>query len=268
MDTGIITNEGMFEPLPLFQIGPRLEGTVREAIKKDPVANFEFQLMKSQMKRFSPEVMYAIVKLGYKIVAPFAKSRDNVLFSNGGTLFVASKNYVCGKFFEPDKLKDEDGIQVPTDEVIKYDPELTNIDNIDEGIIDEYGYVDSTYLSNATKNNVGKGNLDLLASFLLMNDMLFSERIYKDVLTDRKKKTDLAYITSKPNCVCIKRDGDKFSLSYVSENTGKVEKFIDRLKEEDKIAKYEMLEVPPTDLAVQEENDLQVVEDTPRSLVA
>ncbi len=48
-----------------------------------------------------------------------------------------------------------------------------------------------------------------------MNDMLFSERLYKDVLSNRKKMTDLEYITSKPNCICIKRDGDKFNLSYL-----------------------------------------------------
>jgi hypothetical protein len=98
--------------------------------------------------------------------------------------------------------------------------------------------------------------------------MLFSERLYKDVLSNRKKMTDLEYITSKPNCICIKRDGDKFNLSYVSDNLGKVGNFIQKLKDEHLIAKYDMLPTPSTDLTVPEDTSLKVVEDEPRGLMA
>ncbi len=268
MDTGIITPNGVFENMAMFQIGPYLTGVVREAIKTDMFLNAKYVFMKDKVTRFNPEVMFALTDLGFKIVAPFAKSRDNVLFSNGGALFVASKNYVLGRYFNPELLKDTEGIQVPTDEIIKYDPNLSNVDNITEGIIDDYGYVDSTYLSNVTNRQPGESRNELLASFLLMNDMLFNERLYKDVLVNRKKKTDLEFITSKPNCVCIKKDPNGFAISYVSDNTGKVGDFIKKLEEKNLIARYEMLPVPPQDLAVQEENDLKVVEETSRSLTA
>ena len=268
MDTGIITPTGVEEKMPLFQIGPYLVGVVREAISKDMLANAKYQFMRSKITRFSPEVIFALTDLGYKIVAPFARSRDNVLFSNGGSLFIASKNYVFGRYFDPEKLKDVDGIQVPTDEVIEYDKNITNIDNIKNGIVDNNGYVDSTYLDKVTEKDPANSSNDLLASFLLMNDMLFSERLYKDVLSSRKKMTDLEYITSKPNCICIKRDGDKFNLSYVSDNLGKVGNFIQKLKDEHLIAKYDMLPTPSTDLTVPEDTSLKIVEDEPRGLMA
>lgn len=268
MDTGIITPTGVEEKMPLFQIGPYLTGAVREAIAKDMMANAKFQFMKQKMTRFSPEVMFALTDLGYKIVAPFARSRDNVLFSNGGSLFVASKNYVFGRYFDPDKLKDIDGIQVPTDETIGFDKNIANIDNIKNGIVDNNGYVDSTYLDNVTAKEPGVDSNDLLASFLLMNDMLFSERLYKDVLANRKKQTDLQYMTSKPNCICVKRDGEKFSLSYVSDNLGKVGNFIQKLKDNKLIAKYDVLPVPSTELVIQEDTSLKTVDDTPKGLMA
>ena len=268
MDTGIITPTGVEEKMPLFQIGPYLTGAVREAIAKDMLANAKYQYMRQHMTRFSPDVMFALTDLGYKIVAPFARSRDNVLFSNGGTLFVASKNYVLGRYFNPDLLKDKDGIQVPTDETIAFDKNIANLDKIQNGIVDNNGYVDSTYLDNVTEKDPNNNSNDLLASFLLMNDMLFSERLYKDVLANRKRQSDLEFITSKPNCICVKREGDKFSLSYVSENLGKVGNFIQKLKDEQLIAQYDMLAVPATDLAVQEETSLKEVDDTPTSLLA
>ena len=255
MDTSIIGPTGVEERFPLFQIGPMLKGKVTEAIKNDPILNAKFQFMKAGMTRFSPEVMFALTDLGYKIVAPFARCRDKVIFSNGGVLFIASKNYVEGRYFDISKLKDSDGIQIPTDEVIGFDKNITNLDNIKNGIADDNGYVDSTFLDKYTENDVGTDSIDLLASLLLMNDMLFSERLYKDVLSSRKKKTDLEYITSKPNCICVERVGDKFSLSYVSENLGKVGNFIQKLKDQQLIAKYDVLPVPSTELVVQEEND-------------
>ena len=263
MDTGIITPTGIVEYMPLFQIGPYLTGVVREAVKKDPIMNSKYVFMKEKIRRFDTDVMFALTDLGYKIIAPFAKSRDNVLFSNGGTLFIASKNYVMGRYFNPELLKDSDGIQVPTDETIGYDIDLKDFADYKEGIIDNRGYVDSTYLDNVTNKTPGKSSNDLLASFLLMNDMLFSERIYKDVIANRKKQTDLEYLTSQPNCICIKRDGEKFNLSYVSENSGKVDFFIKELEKYGLIAKYDMLPTPPTDLTVQEENDLMVEPEIP-----
>jgi len=263
MDTGIITPTGVIEYMPLFQIGPYLTGVVREELKKDPIMNAKYVFMKEKIKRFDPNVIFALTDLGYKIIAPFAKSRDNVLFSNGGTLFVASKNYVLGRYFKPELLNDKDGIQVPTDETIKYDIDLMNLSEMNEGIIDNRGYVDSSYLDNVTEKTPGKTSNELLASFLLMNDMLFSEHVYKDVISNRKKQTDLEYLTSKPNCICIKRDGEKFNLSYVSENSGKVDFFIKKLEEYKLIAKYDMLPTPPTDLSVQEDNALMVEPEIP-----
>ena len=101
-----------------------------------------------------------------------------------------------------------------------------------------------------------------------MNDMLFSERLYKDVLANRKKQTDLQYMTSKPNCICVKRDGEKFSLSYVSDNLGKVGNFIQKLKDNKLIAKYDVLPVPSTELVIQEDTSLKTVDDTPKGLMA
>ena len=267
MDTGIITPTGVEERMPLFQIGPYLVGVVRKEIAKDPILNAKYQFMKKVITRFSPDVMFALIELGYKIVAPFARSRDNVLFSNGGALFVASKNYVMGRYYDPARLKDEDGTPVPTDEVIGFDKDLTNLDKMQNGIIDNNGYVDSTYLDKVTQNDPGQTSNGLLASFLLMNDMLFYESLYKDVLSNRKKQTDLEYITSKPNCICINKEGDKFSLSYVSENLGKVGNFVQKLKDNQLIAKFDMLPTPPTDLTVQEEDSLTVVDDTPKALI-
>ena len=268
MDTGIITPTGVEEKMPLFQIGPYLVGVVRNAIKDDMILNAKYQYMRQCITRFSPEVILALTDLNYKIVAPFAKSVNNVLFSNGGALFMASKNYVCGRYFKPEQLPDSDGYPIPTDEMIKYDKELANIDNIQCGIIDNNGYVDSTFLDPVTKVDPGRTSNVLLASLLLMNDMLFYEPLYKDALKNRKKMNDLEYMTSKPNCICIQRDGDKFNLSYVSDNLGKVGNFIQKLKDQQLIAKYDMLPAPSTDLTVQEEGNLQVVEEKPTGLMA
>jgi len=266
MDTGIITPTGVVENMPLFQIGPYLTGVVREAIKKDMFLNAKYVYMKENMRRFNPDVMFALTDLNYKIIAPFAKSRDSVLFSNGGSLFVASKNYILGRYFNPELLKDKDGIQIPTDETIGYSSDF-DVEKMNEGIIDDLGYVDSGYLTNVTNTTPGQSNNELLASFLLMNDMLFSERIYKDALSNRKNKTDLEFITSKPNCICIKKTGDGFSITYVSENTGKVGALINKMEEDGLISQYEMLPVPPADLVVQEENDLTVVEEIPKGIM-
>ena len=263
MDTGIITPTGGVQKLAMFQIGPYLEGIVTEAIKKDRQLEKDYEYMESIMSRFNPAVMFALVKLNYKIIAPFAKSINNVLFSNGGTLFAASRDYVQGRYFAPELLDDKVGIQIPTDETIGYDPNFTNISNIKSGIIDDLGYIDSTFLDNYTKNDPNHSSDELLASLMLMNDMLFKEYVYKDVLSHRKRKTDLEFITSKPNCVLIKREPEGFSISYVSDNNGKVGDFLKKLDNEGLIAKYDMLPVPPADLTVQEENDLLVQPEIP-----
>ncbi len=73
-----------------------------------------------------------------------------------------------------------------------------------------------------------------------MFENMRSEASYLEYLRQKAfYSSKLEYITSRPNTISAKKLADgNISLQFVSENNGKVENFINRLREQDMLAEY------------------------------
>ena len=73
-----------------------------------------------------------------------------------------------------------------------------------------------------------------------MFENMRSEASYLEYLRQKAfYSSKLEYITSRPNTISAKKlDDGNISLQFVSENNGKVENFINRLREQDMLAEY------------------------------
>lgn len=227
MKTGVLDSRLEFHELPFYEIQGLMQNIVETATKKSKKYQKIYSDYKKKITRFSPELEFCLHELGWMIYDPFLQGNDEVLFSNGSRCYLASKDYVLQKGFDRHRVNSDLGYPILTDEFVKYDPHL-NISNIDEGIIDSKGYVDAGFTD----------SLDTLAEIEVMEETIRDKNMYLDYLRSKDTyNTKLEYITSKKNVISARKLEDgSITLQYVSENDGLVEDFINRAKQENKIA--------------------------------
>lgn len=228
MKTGMYDNRLGFHELPFYEIEGLCEAIVDKATSLSSEYALKYEQYKKNITRFSPAFEFCMHELGWMLYDPFCEGNDEVLFSNGNRCFVASVNYVSKEGFDRKKIKHDDvGYPVLYDEVIKFDPETLS-ENIDKGIVDEQGFVSSTFTD----------DLQTLAEIMVMFVNMKDEDSYRSYMNSKDYyNTKLDYLTSRKNViVATKLEDGSISLRYVSENDGKVQEFIDRLKNEGRLA--------------------------------
>lgn len=243
--TGVFDTDGNFRELYFYKMQGLFEIMTKVAIEVSPELKEKYEKeYKSKITRFSSELEFCLHELGWMIFDPFCQGRDEVLFSNGYRSYVASTDYVKAPNFDRKSIdSDETGFPILTDEYVSYDPELKDYDKMDGGIIDEQGYVSSFFMP----------SMEDLATLELMHKMIRDEKTYIDYLIHKDEfSSALEYLTSKKNVIGIKKINDgSCTLEFVSENDGKVQDFIEKLKSEGRIAEFSPL--------VSSENPLKVV---------
>lgn len=237
MKAGVLDSKLEYHELPFYEIEGLMKKIVETATQKSAKYQKIYSSYKEKITRFSPELEFCLHELGWMLYDPFLQGNDEVLFSNGTRCYLASREYVLKKGFDRHSIDVDLGYPILTDENIKYDSEIS-LDNIDEGIIDSKGYVDSHFTD----------SLDTLAEIEVMENTIGNKEAYEDYLQNKDiYPTKLEYITSKKNVIAAKKLEDgSLTLQFVSENDDKVQDFIDRAKSEHKIAEL----IPMT----QEEN--------------
>ncbi len=242
--TGVFDTEGNFHELYFYKLQGLFETMTKAACEADNQLKEKFEKeYKNKITRFSCELEFCLHELGWMIFDPFCRGKDEVLFSNGKRSYVASVDYVKAPGFNRKNVDNEEtGFSILTDEYVSYDPELKNYEAMDGGIIDELGYVSSFFMP----------SMEDLATLELMHKMIKDEKSYIDYLMHKDEFAGaLEYLTSKKNVIAIKKlDDGSCTLEFVSENDGKVQKFIDKIEKENKIAEFVPLVV--------EENHLKV----------
>lgn len=228
--TGVIDSKGDFHNLYFYKIQELCEVMVNTAILDSDDLKIKYETeYKGKITRFSSEVEFCLHELGWMIYDPFCQERDEVLFSNGNRCYVASTKYVKKVGFDRKKVNnDKIGFPLLTDEAIDYQEDLANIDKINEGIVDERGFISAKFLP----------NMNDLASIVLMFDLIKNEEKYNDYINHKDEYANaLEYLTSKKNVISIKKlENGTFALEFVSENDGKVQSFIDNLEKMNKVA--------------------------------
>lgn len=230
MKTGVLDNRLGFHELPFYEIEGLCNEIVKTAVSKSEKYKELYEEYKKNITRFSPAFEFCIHELGWMLYDPFCLGNDEVLFSNGKHCYVASTSYIEKPDFDRHSVDNpEVGYPTLTDAAIGYDPEIKT-DSINEGIVDELGYVDSGFAN----------SLDTLAEIEVMFSMMKDKNAYEEYIQNKDLyTTKLDYITSKKNVISAKKLEDgSVSIGFVSENDGKVQDFIERLREEDKLADY------------------------------
>lgn len=243
--TGVFDTDGNFRELYFYKLQGLFEVMTKAAIEASSELKEKYENeYKNKITRFSSELEFCLHELGWMIRDPFCQGKDEVLFSNGHRSYIASIDYVSSPDFDRKKINNEDmGFPVLTDEYIGYDPDLKDYEAMNGGIIDEQGYVSSFFLP----------SMEDLATLELMHKMVKDEKTYIDYLMHKDEfPSALEYLTSKKNVIAIKKLNDgSCTLEFVSENDGKVQKFIDKIESEGRIAEF----VP---LVVEENTGLKV----------
>lgn len=245
LKTGVYDSKGEFRELYFYKMQGLFEEMTKAAIKASPELKEKYENeYKKKITRFSSELEFCLHELGWMIYDPFCQGSDDVLFSNGKRTYVASEDYIKRPDFDRKKINnDKTGFPKLTDEYVGYDADLKDYEAMNAGIIDEQGYVSSFFMP----------SMEDLATLELMHKMVKDERTYIDYLMHKDEYSSaLEYLTSKKNVIAIKKLNDgTCTLEYVSENDGKVKKFIDSIDAEGKVAEF----VP---LVVEEETHLKV----------
>lgn len=253
---GVYDTNKKFHKLDFYKMQGLFEEMTKAACNASPEMKDKFEKeYKSKITRFSCELEFCLHELGWMIYNPFCEKVDenqtidpsnlkgNVLFSNGKRTYISSVGYVMKSDFDRKSIDvEETGFPKLTDEYVGYDSDLKNYEAMDGGIIDEQGYVSSFFLP----------SMEDLATLELLHKMVGDKETYEDYMMHKDEyANNLDYLTSKKNVIAIKKLNDgSCTLEYVSENDGKVQKFIDELKEENRIAEFVPLVV--------EENHLKV----------
>lgn len=177
--------------------------------------------------RFSPSVEFCIHELHMMIKDPLCLGNGEVLASNGKRAYLISEATFNSEGFDVTAVTKEDiGRPVLNDETVGYDPNITNLSLITKGIVDSDGYVDSSFV----------GSITSLGEIVLMDKLFSDKALYEDYIANRVYfSSPLEFITSKPNCIAIAKENERYKLRYVSENDGKVQNFIDTLEQKDLI---------------------------------
>lgn len=237
MKTGMYDVKGDFHQIDFYRVQDLCRAMVEVATSKDTKLRMDFEEhYLNKITRFSPEFEYCIHCLGWQLYDPLCLGRDEVLFSNGKRSYIASLDYVSKPGFNRLRVKNDDtGFPILTDEAIGYKASLNDLDGIEEGIVDERGYVDASFASSLTH----------LAALELMFDMMCDEQAYKEYMMFQQiskqngtvPPSALQILTGKKNVIAVKkREDETYGLSFVSENDGVVQDFIDALTASGKLA--------------------------------
>lgn len=230
MKTGMFDSKKNFHELPFYEIEGLCEAIVNKACELSEEYKAKYEEYQKNITRFSAPFEFCLHELGWMLYDPLLTGKDEVLFSNGSRSYVATVNFVSSPDFNRKSINDENfGYPRLEDETIGFDPNIS-ITSINSGIVDSGGYVDSTFAD----------SIDTLAEIEVMMENIRSEEAYNEYMENRHLfPSKLEYITSRPNTLKAEKlpDGN-ISLQFVSENTGKVEEFIDRLKKTNMLAEY------------------------------
>lgn len=230
MTTGVFDSKMNFHELPFYEIEGLCDRIASKACELSDEYKEKYSEYQKNITRFSASLEFCLHELGWMIYDPLSLGEDEVLFSNGSRSYISSLEYVKNPNFDRKSIQDDNfGYPRLDDDTIGFDPNIS-ITSVNSGIVDEEGYVDSGFVD----------SLDTLAEIEIMTENIRSEEAYKEYLETRYLyPSRLEYITSRPNTLKAEKlpDGN-ISLQYVSENSGKVEDFINRLRNADMLAEY------------------------------
>lgn len=113
MNTGVITKENEFIPIPYYEIGTFAERVCDEYIEKSEANKIKFETFAKDYSFFKPYLDFLLFELGYKIVNPLLHYNSIWSVENNELLLKSSsdnKHYVpvCDKSLEISYINPED----------------------------------------------------------------------------------------------------------------------------------------------------------------
>lgn len=227
MKCGIYNSDFIFQEVNTYDIKSLCKSIVNKITSQDYQMKLLFYEYQKNITRFDPNFEFCLHELGLCVLDPLGTGKDQILLSHNKHTYLLQSN----PFNDSYKPKDFNLFDSKTDIIIDY-PTLTDknvgyrdnfqdMSNITEGIADSYGYVDSFFVR----------GIDNLAKIELIDEMLGNKNYYdEDVYLLKHNIKPLEILTNRSNCISIKRNPDgKFSIEFLSENTGKLKEFIDNL---------------------------------------
>ena len=204
---------------------------------------------KDRYTYFSAAMDYCMRVLDFKValpagvldkeLAPGEEASNRALFAVNNMLYVDSIDRIIdGSAREYALMHPEAGIPQLTDETVGYDASLSNINSYDDGIVTEKGYVSSRFV---------KYNMEDLASIMLLDALSEDMELYNQYReTYQEGRMAFEFYTALPNIIGIDNlDNGTFALSFVSENNGRVQDFINALENNGLLADLDPQVVEP-----------------------
>lgn len=237
MKHGLIDPTGKLHELHMYQIEGLCKAMMATAIKDEKYAQVYEEKYNGKYTYFSEALEFCLHELGWMLYDPFVTGKPeeqaNVLFSNGEECYVTSyQEAISPEFDRLSKNNSAAAIKRLTDENVSYDKTLTKLDEYDDGIVTEQGYISSMFLGE---------NLNKLSLLMILHRMIHDKDLYDDYLQNRPLYKDaLSYLTAFPNVIAVDRQSNgQFLLSFVSENDGRVLDFINALTMSGRMANYD-----------------------------
>jgi len=91
METGLITKERKFIPLPYYEIGNFAESICRQYIEENDENKTEFELFSEGYHHFYPYLDFLLFKLGYKMVNPLLRE-NSLWFVDNNSLYLQTNS--------------------------------------------------------------------------------------------------------------------------------------------------------------------------------
>lgn len=238
MKSGIYNNLGEFLEIDLYDVSRLCKSIVKKITEKNYSYKLLFYEYEKNITRFSPEFEFCLHELGMCLYDPLCTGKDQILFSKDKHAYLLAHNPFNEEYRPKDFNIEDSRVEVLldfpelTDKNVGYQPNFENINIISEGIIDNKGYVDSSF-SHGIKN---------LAKIELINELITDKNFYDNAIYKLMNKVPaINILTDRPNCLSITRNPDgKYSLEYLSDNNGKIERFIEDLKDNNLLSNYNL----------------------------
>ena len=233
MKHGLIDPTGKLHELHMYQIEGLCKAMMTTAIKDEKYAAVYEEKYNGKYTYFSEALEFCLHELGWMLLDPFVTGKEDVLFSNGHQCYVTSLEKATSEGFDRHSIqRDELAINALTDETVSYDKSLTKVEEYDDGIVTDAGYVSAKFLGE---------DLNKLARIMILHRMIHDKELYDDFMVNRPAYSSaLDYLTAFPNVIAVdKLENGQFLVRFVSENDGRVLDFINSLTMSGKMANYD-----------------------------
>lgn len=100
METGLITNENKFIPIPYYEIGLFAENICKNFMEANEKNKEKFEVFAKNYQHFKPYFDFLLFELGYKMINPLLR-KDSIWHVEENTLYLSTLNQVKAYRYVP-----------------------------------------------------------------------------------------------------------------------------------------------------------------------